>query len=92
MDMTFGTWKVRRFYRAGSLKTVISELAKFNFELMAVQVVKWGKGGSQPAESCTFFCEHGNANQHLATAFFIYKKTIPRTKMVEIITDRMLTL
>jgi len=28
MDMTFGTWNVRRLCRAGSLKTVARELAK----------------------------------------------------------------
>jgi hypothetical protein len=30
MDMRFGMWNVRRVYRAGSIKTAASELAKYN--------------------------------------------------------------
>jgi len=37
MDMTFGIWNVRSLYRAGSLKTVASELAKYN-----LGQVDWG--------------------------------------------------
>jgi hypothetical protein len=40
MDTIFGTWNVRILYRAGSLKTVASELAKCNLDLVAVQEVK----------------------------------------------------
>jgi len=32
----FGTWTVRSLYMAGSLKTVASELAKYNLDLVAV--------------------------------------------------------
>jgi hypothetical protein len=31
--MGFGTWNVRRLYRAGSLKTVGRELGKYKLEL-----------------------------------------------------------
>jgi hypothetical protein len=34
--MLYGTWNVRSVYKAGSLKTVPSELAKYNLDLMAV--------------------------------------------------------
>jgi exonuclease III len=50
MDMRFGTWTVRSLYRAGSLKTVASELAKYNLDLVAVQEVRWVKGSSHPAD------------------------------------------
>jgi hypothetical protein len=33
--MRFVTWNVRSLYRAGLLETVASELAKFNFDLVA---------------------------------------------------------
>jgi hypothetical protein len=36
MDMRFGTWNVRSLYRAGSVKTLASELAKYNLDLVAV--------------------------------------------------------
>jgi hypothetical protein len=37
MDMRFGMCNVRSLYRAGSLKTVESNLAKYNLDLMAVE-------------------------------------------------------
>jgi hypothetical protein len=40
-DMIFGTWSVRRFYRAGSLKTVARWLAKYKLDLVGVQEVRW---------------------------------------------------
>jgi len=61
MDMRFGTWKVRSPCRVGSLKTVGSELAKYNFGVVAVQEVRWDKGGSQPAEVYAFSCSIGPA-------------------------------
>jgi hypothetical protein len=46
MDMRFGTWKVRSLYRAGSSqKTLVSKLAKYKFDLLSVQEVRWYKGG-----------------------------------------------
>jgi len=45
--MRFGTWNVRSRYRTGSLKTAASESEKYNFDLVAVQEVKWDNGGSQ---------------------------------------------
>jgi hypothetical protein len=71
MDMEFGIWNVRCLYRAGSLKTVASELAKFNLDLVAVQEVRWENGGSQPADD--YFYENGNANHHLGIGFFVHK-------------------
>jgi hypothetical protein len=50
MDMRFGTWNGRILYRAGSLKSVASELAKYKLELVAVQEVRWYVDGSQPAD------------------------------------------
>jgi hypothetical protein len=36
MNMRFVTWNVRGLYRAGSLKTVASELAKYKLDIVAV--------------------------------------------------------
>jgi len=46
--MRFGTWNIKSLYRISSLKTVISELAKRNLNLVAVQEVRWVEVGSQP--------------------------------------------
>jgi hypothetical protein len=41
MDLRFGTWNIRSRCRVEPLKTVESELAKYNFRLVAVQEVRW---------------------------------------------------
>jgi hypothetical protein len=41
MEIRFGIWNVRSLYRAGSLKTVVTELAKYKLDLVAVQEVRW---------------------------------------------------
>jgi hypothetical protein len=63
-----------RLYRSGSLKTVVSKLAKCNTDLVAVQEVRWEKGGNEPAENCTCLFLYGNGNAHhtLGTGFFIH--------------------
>jgi exonuclease III len=55
MDMRFGTWNIRSLYRIGSLKTVARELGKHKVDLVAVQEVRWEKGGTERAEDYTFF-------------------------------------
>jgi hypothetical protein len=62
--MQFGTWCVESPCRAGSLKTVVSELTNCNLDLVAVQEVRWDKGSSQSADNSTFF---------YGTCFFIHK-------------------
>jgi len=44
-------------YRAGSLKTVASELAKYNLDLMAVQGVRWDNDNSEPGDDYKFFLQ-----------------------------------
>jgi hypothetical protein len=42
--MKCGTWNVR----AGSLTTVLRVIAKYKFDLLGVQEVRWGRGGTEP--------------------------------------------
>jgi hypothetical protein len=48
MDVRYGLWNVRSFYRAGSLITSM-ELSKYKLDLVGVQGVREG-GGTEPAE------------------------------------------
>jgi len=42
--MIFGTWNVRRLYRAGSLTAAARELARYKLDLVDVQESRWVKG------------------------------------------------
>jgi hypothetical protein len=84
MALRFGTWN-RSLYRTGLLKAVARKLAKFDLEPVAVQQVKWVKGGRQPADDYIFFFGNG-----LRTGFFVRRGIISATKRVQFISDRML--
>jgi hypothetical protein len=53
--MRFGTWNVRSLYRAGSLKTVSRELARYKLDLVGVQEVRWEGDGTEPAYATKYF-------------------------------------
>jgi hypothetical protein len=89
MDIRFGTWVVRSLCRAGSLETVANKLAKYELDVVAIQEVRWGKGGSHPVDNYRFFCGNGNANHHLGTSFFVCQGIRLAVKMVKLISDRM---
>jgi hypothetical protein len=90
MDIRFGTENVRSLYRAGSMRTAESKLAKYNLDLEAVQEVRQNKGGYQPADDYTFFHGNRDADHHLGTVFLYIWESHQQLKRVEFIGDRML--
>jgi hypothetical protein len=50
MDMYFGTWNMRSLNWSGTFKTVDKELATFRSDLLGVQEVLLGKGGTEQPE------------------------------------------
>jgi exonuclease III len=71
MDMRFGTWNVRSMFRSGWLTVVAGEISKYKLDLLGVQEVKWGRGGTEPAGQYTFFYGKGKQNHELGTVFFV---------------------
>jgi len=54
-DMRFGTGNVRSLNRSGSLSTVVRELTRYKLDLVCVQEVRWGRGGTVRAGDYIFF-------------------------------------
>jgi exonuclease III len=57
--MRFDTWNVRSLHRAGSLRTVAEKVSKYKLDLLGVQEVRWGGGGTNQQTSIHFFIERG---------------------------------
>jgi hypothetical protein len=45
----------RSMYRADSLRAVAEKISKYKLDLMGVQEVRWGRGGTKQAGDYTYF-------------------------------------
>lgn len=87
MDVKSETWNIRSLYRLGSMEAVSRELAKYKFDLVGVQEVRWEKDSTELADDYTFF--YGNDNRHLWIGLFIHQGIISAVKRVQSVSDRI---
>jgi hypothetical protein len=85
MDMRYGTWNVRSFYRAGLLVTVPKELSEYKLDLVGAQYAS----GTELAGEYTFFYRKGNEKHELHTGSFVHKRIILAANSVEFVSDSM---
>jgi hypothetical protein len=69
--------------------TEAKEISKYKLDLVAVQEVRWDKGGTKPAGKYTFFYGKKNENHGLGTDFSVHKRIISAVKRAEFVSDRM---
>jgi len=82
--MRFEIWNVRSLYRVGTLKTVASELTKWQYKRSyGVRVVVLQQ------TTIHFFHGIGNANHQLGRGFFVHKEIILAVKKVEFFNNMM---
>jgi hypothetical protein len=72
MDLIFGIWNVRNLYRAGSLITVATLIAKYKLDLAGIPEVRWDREGTKPPDENIFLYGKGNENQELVARCFLY--------------------
>ena len=69
-EMKLGTWNVRSFYRAGSLKAAARELARYKLDVVGVQEVRWDKEGTVRAGDYNSFLRERKRESSTGNRFF----------------------
>jgi hypothetical protein len=78
--MKFGTWNIRRLYKASSIMTVLRELSRYRSDGRAV--------GLRQQENTHFYMERGRRTM-IGYRFFVHKRIISAVMRVEFASDRI---
>jgi len=84
-DKSFRTWNVRK-----SLATVAREIARYKFDSVCVQEVRWDKRGTIRAEDNFFFYRRGNEYHQLWKGFFVHHRIVSTVKTVQFVSNTYL--
>jgi len=87
--MRFGTWNVKRLYRAGSLTVAARKLARCKLDLVGVQEVRWDRVVAIREGDYNFFYRKGKENHQLGTGFLVHHRIVSVVKILELVSGRM---
>lgn len=91
-DIRIGSWNVRTLFRAGALKTLTDELARYKMDVTAVQEMRWlGSGHQRHREYDLYYSCH--ASDHMfGTGFIVGPKMKSLVIDFKPINERLCTL
>jgi hypothetical protein len=67
------------------LMTASRELARYKFDLVGVQEVRWEGGGTEPVREYTFFYGKGNENHELGTDFLCIRESYQQLRELSLL-------
>jgi len=80
--MRFGTWNVSSLYRTGSFTAAAREMARYKFDLVGVQKVRWDRESTVRGGDYNFSYGKENENHQLGTGFFVHHRIVSTIKTV----------
>jgi sorting nexin-29 len=72
--LKIATWNVLSLYRAGTLRILLDELAKYKTDIAAIQEVRWLGKGTIEKSNCTVFYSCHEREHAFGTGFIVSKR------------------
>lgn len=80
LGLRFGTWNVCTMLQAGKMNIIAEELARYRFEIAALQEVRWKGQGQIDKKNYSFFYSGPEIRQGNHGVGFIVKGVMHRDK------------
>ncbi len=91
-DFSLGTWNVRTLYRPGALTELTRECDKYNWDVIALQEIRWSGKGMVRGKDYTLLYSGSDGPHHFGTGFILKTKLKSAILNFEAISDRLCML